>query len=432
MLWSSSRKRISGRSMNIASHKLISPVLTLIVFATLCGCGESNGSDESTCEAGLLDCGTLCVDPMTDPANCGACGVACSEANGESCVEGACACIASTRCGDVCADLGTDPANCGECGVACNEENGQICADGSCGCGEGFHDGGDGACVASGACSEGYGIPDGGEDCILLEDVCSDDDPCNPLAGWSDGACRYEQAPDGTGCTGEDPDPCVTGFECLAGICAPLSGICTQPRPIVFVHGVNGSSANFFTMSQRLIDDGWPEDLLFFFDAADPAWGCNVDNAEAIRLLVDSIIETTCQPRVDIVAHSMGTMSSRYYIKNLGGTEHVNTYVTLGGMHHGLRSPCLAPDFLGVCVWQELCETGDFITQLNADPATPGELYWVTMYGKADSDVPNASSMLSGAENIEFEGVEHSGSNGLLEVEEVYEEVRRVLEYPCL
>jgi hypothetical protein len=146
---------------------------------------------------------------------------------------------------------------------------------------------------------------------------------------------------------------------------------------------------------------------------------------------VDEVRAATCQPRVDIVAHSMGSLSSRYYIKNLGGQERVNTYVTLGGMHHGLFTPCLAPDFLDVCVWQELCQWGAFIQQLNADPATPGELHWVSIYGTADETVPNESSHLEGAENISIEGAEHFGENGLEQREDVYAEVRRVLEYDC-
>lgn len=204
-------------------------------------------------------------------------------------------------------------------------------------------------------------------------------------------------------------------------------------RPVLFVHGINGSSAGFQTMAGRLEADGWTPEHLYFFDAEDPSWGCNVDNAAVIQTLVDSIMDETGSDRVDIVAHSMGTISSRYFIKNLGGTEKVNTYVTLGGMHHGLLTPCLAPEFVRmfVCVWLELCQSGEFIGQLNADPATPGLLHWVSLYGTADETVPNDSSHLDSAENIVFEGVAHDGDNGLLEVEEVYEEVRRVLQYPC-
>lgn len=206
---------------------------------------------------------------------------------------------------------------------------------------------------------------------------------------------------------------------------------CSALRPVILVHGINGDPSNFDVMAQRMIADGWPEDYIVRFKAADAGWGCNVDNAAAIDALVDQTLARTCQGRVDIVAHSMGTLSSRYYIKNLGGTEKVNTYVTLGGMHHGLLSPCFAPGFLGVCVWQELCQSGAFITALNADPSTPGELHWVSIYGTADETVSNQSSHLDGAENIVIEGAEHSGENGLEQREDVYAEVKRVLGYDC-
>jgi len=206
---------------------------------------------------------------------------------------------------------------------------------------------------------------------------------------------------------------------------------CTDPQPILFVHGVNGSSANYEVMIQRFLDDGWPADYLHAFDAEDPKWGCNVDNAAAIAELVEQIKEQTGSPRVDLVAHSMGTMSSRYYVKFLNGHESVSTYVTMGGMHHGLSSPCWAPDFLGVCVWQELCESGAFITALNAPPVAPGGIHFVSIFSTADETVPAASSFVEGAENIEFQGIDHAGPNGLQQHSDVYDEVKRVLEYPC-
>ena len=73
---------------------------------------------------------------------------------------------------------------------------------------------------------------------------------------------------------------------------------------------------------------------------------------------------------------------------------------------------------LGECRWHET-----FVT--------PGETHWVSMFGTADETVSNASSTLLGAENIPFEGVEHSGANGLLDSDEVWVEVVRALEYPC-
>ncbi len=304
----------------------------------------------------------------------------------------------------------------------------EACVDDTCVCADGYHDDGRqaGICVPEGVCADGWGIPEGEADCVPIEDFCSDE-TCHLLVGW-DGECLYEVSDDLTPCEGTSPDPCDTEFVCQAGACVPAPRTCSPLRPVLFVHGVNGSSADFEALAARLVADGWPMEFLFFFDAEDPSWGCNMDNAAVIDLLADQVMDQTCEPRIDLVAHSMGTLSSRWFVKNLGGTELVNVYATIGGMHHGLLSPCFAPDFLGVCVWQEICEWGDMVTQLNEPPATPGELAWVSIYGTADETIPNDSSHLEGAENIVIEGATHVG---LLDHDEAYAELRRVLEYPC-
>lgn len=209
---------------------------------------------------------------------------------------------------------------------------------------------------------------------------------------------------------------------------APPDATTAKHSPVIFVHGVNGSSANYKVMIQRLVADGWPKNLLFTIDFADPKWGCNLANAKTVQSVVKQVLVKTGHARVDLVAHSMGTLSTRYFMKNLGGHKLVDTYVTLGGMHHGLMPPCLSP--LDVCVWKELCSTGPFMTQLNKAPATPGKSRWVSIYGTADTTVPNSSSKLTGAENIQVKGVAHSGATGLLEHKDAYAQVKRVLQYP--
>lgn len=202
-----------------------------------------------------------------------------------------------------------------------------------------------------------------------------------------------------------------------------------ERAPILFVHGINGELANFDVLIGRLIADGWSPDRLFAYTFDDPSWGCNVDNAESIDAWVTSILQSTGAAKIRIVAHSMGTLSSRRFIKVLGGSERVELYVTMGGMHHGLASSC-SPDFpLKPCVWSELCESQEYIAELNTAPLTPGDFPWVSIYGTADSTVPNASSILEGAENISLEGVEHAGADGLLEHDDAYAELLRVLNY---
>ncbi len=101
-----------------------------------CSSDSSGGPDATTdvtvsCATNLTKCGSNCVDPNTDPANCGACGKACK--SGEQCNAGQCLLTCgggSFKCDGGCADLLGDPSNCGGCGVKC--EPGFVCNDGGC------------------------------------------------------------------------------------------------------------------------------------------------------------------------------------------------------------------------------------------------------------------------------------------------------------
>lgn len=218
--------------------------------------------------------------------------------------------------------------------------------------------------------------------------------------------------------TGDPPDPAESTPDAST----------TLPDPVVFVHGINGGSEDFAVMLDRLVADGWPKDRLSAIDYPDPSWGCNVDNANTLKAHVEAFLAKTGAAKIDLVAHSMGSLSSRKFMRDLGGAAVVNTYVTLGGPHHGVPKACLNP--LPVCVWNELCGSKPYLTELNTPPLTPGPAIWVSIFSHDDDTVPSDSSPLEGAENIAFDGVDHDGENGLLERPEVYAEVKRVLLYP--
>jgi triacylglycerol lipase len=197
------------------------------------------------------------------------------------------------------------------------------------------------------------------------------------------------------------------------------------PDPVLFIHGINGSAADWDALKARLIAAGWPADRMMARTFPDPSWGCNLDNAALIKTWADELKASTGATRIDMVIHSMGALSSRYFMKNFGGAGEVGTYVSLGGMHHGLFPPCLSP--LDVCVWKEICSTNPFVAGLDAAPAIPGPARWVSIYSTGDTTMPNASSQLDGAENIVVSGLTHTG---LLDDGPVAAEVMRVLVYP--
>lgn len=106
--------------------------------ATNTCCEGSNACVEfCRCPTGYADCGGLCLDVGSDPANCGGCDTACplpSDPNAvATCVGGVCgtACAAGfTPCDGACADLSSDPGNCGSCSASCPA--GMSCCSGAC------------------------------------------------------------------------------------------------------------------------------------------------------------------------------------------------------------------------------------------------------------------------------------------------------------
>jgi hypothetical protein len=97
---------------------------------------DATPSDSGGCVAPETTCGGVCVSLASDPANCGACGNACTP--GEVCSASACTSgcgVGLSNCGGSCVDLKTDPANCGACATPC--ASGVACVSGSCATGSG-------------------------------------------------------------------------------------------------------------------------------------------------------------------------------------------------------------------------------------------------------------------------------------------------------
>jgi triacylglycerol lipase len=176
------------------------------------------------------------------------------------------------------------------------------------------------------------------------------------------------------------------------------------PRnPIVFVHGWMSSSATFNTMVSRFKADGWTdaEILAFTYNSSQS----NAVTAQLIKTKVDSILALTGAEKVDIITHSMGALSARYYVKYLGGDGKVDALVTLGGTNHGT----VTASFCSQTSCVEMRYLSKFVNSLNSGDESWGTPRYATWWSSCDEVIyPQQSAVISGAVNTKTACMKHS------------------------
>jgi triacylglycerol lipase len=186
--------------------------------------------------------------------------------------------------------------------------------------------------------------------------------------------------------------------------------------PILFVHGWKGSSSNWTTMIERFEKDGWPKEDLnnWTYNTAQS----NATTAKEEATKVTEILKNTGATKIDLISHSMGGLSTRYYIKNLGGESTVEDWVSLGGPNHGTEVANLCTETS--CLEMRIGST--FLNELNAGDETPGAVHYATWWSSCDEFIkPVESVVLTGATNTKTECISHLA---LLTNEKVYVGVR--------
>ena len=177
-----------------------------------------------------------------------------------------------------------------------------------------------------------------------------------------------------------------------------------QSNPILFVHGYTSNASTWNTMISRFQADGYTQLYAYSFSNT----SSNATVASAIATRVSQIKAATGATKVDIIAHSMGSLSSRYYLKNLGGTANVDDWVSIAGPNHG-TTWAYGCFFFSPC--NQMLPGSSFLNALNSGDETPGAVTYGTWRTTCDELVlPSTSTILTGATNTTAAGcLSHSG-----------------------
>lgn len=200
------------------------------------------------------------------------------------------------------------------------------------------------------------------------------------------------------------------------GIATPQAAAAPARDPILFVHGWQGSAADWNYMWGRFLEAGYSADEMarFTYDSTQS----NKDIASQVKAQVDALRAKTDAAKVDIISHSMGGLNSRWYLKNLDGLNFVDDWVSIAGPNHGTDTAngCLDAS----CV--EMRPGSTFLADLNSGDETPGRVNYGTWWSPCDEIInPDSSTILSGAANNQAPCLSHVA---LLSSSTVFEGVR--------
>ncbi|HQU50666.1 MAG TPA: alpha/beta fold hydrolase [Casimicrobiaceae bacterium] len=185
-------------------------------------------------------------------------------------------------------------------------------------------------------------------------------------------------------------------------------------RPVLLLHGVLCNAGVWRSMKRRLSEAGVGP--LYTLSYGPPLASIDLFAGQAARK-IDEILAETGASQVAIVAHSMGGLVARAYLRRYG-TAKVRKVITIGTPHSGSVHAWMFP---GASLAQ--LRPGNAWLAALPMPSRGESPPFVSLWSWHDSMVaPQVSARIDGGRNIEVSGVGH---NALLTDPDV---ARRVIE----
>jgi triacylglycerol esterase/lipase EstA (alpha/beta hydrolase family) len=186
---------------------------------------------------------------------------------------------------------------------------------------------------------------------------------------------------------------------------------------LLLVHGVAVNDGVWFALRRDLARRGLGP--VYTMNYGPPLAGIE-HFAGQLAARIDAVCAATGAERVTLIAHSMGGLVGRAYLRRFGPAR-IAQLVTIGTPHHGSM---LAWTFAGRCLAQ-MRPGSHWLAEINRAEGAPPPVPITSIWSRHDSMVaPQASSVLACAWNITLAGIGH---NALLNHRDVMDEAARAI-----
>src|SRR5574342_959347 len=125
-----------------------------------------------------------------------------------------------------------------------------------------------------------------------------------------------------------------------------LDARCLHPTPVVLIHGLCGSPANFWTLRNHLSQRGIARFTNFTYRPQIDYQGL----APRLGAFLEDLCGRSGTDAVDVVGHSLGGLVARYLIEQ-GDGRRIRRLVTLGAPWYGPRFPRRELAVFGAADW---------------------------------------------------------------------------------
>ncbi|MGH7858167.1 MAG: lipase family alpha/beta hydrolase [Candidatus Binatia bacterium] len=171
--------------------------------------------------------------------------------------------------------------------------------------------------------------------------------------------------------------------------------------PVILLHGHAGSRTALVWLAWRLRRDGF-ENVIGVRHR--PLGADAYGKAKALAATIERVLLETGAVQVDVVAHSLGGLVARAYIREYGGAARVRRLVTLGTPHQGTRVAAFALDAAA----RSLLPGSRLLQDLGREDPVPTILPVTSIFSTFDARIlPCRSAFYPGAANVEVDAIGH-------------------------